>query len=357
MQSRKISVLVALILSIAGTPSKSDTISLAFYYSTESFNYLGGVGTFGDVERTVFAESVVADMDLALTQSSLGQHDYEVAYISPAPFVLGGFTTPSIELYLDPAVVADRYAFAADVAIIITDDPAGPCGDASTPPSVSSNNDDQYAFVEYDFICVFGLEETAGHEMGHIFGARHEGESGAAKPYGHPQIDYVAQLQSIMATHPTVCGPVCDMRVQYSDPAKTFAGTSVVSGNTQIADVVRLIDDNNSFATVAGYRVPTPPPPSCHIVYEFTQCQGSSPLGQVTATLGGYTVTNADYDGLLSNGVWADMFEGALSCIGVSPSTVDRARAVLTTAYGISQCEVNIRNQSCGGPGGGPRGN
>lgn len=258
MLHRLASVFFVLLVFLAGPQAMGATIGISVHFEQGAINEIGSQSS-----REAFAQTMVDDMEVALAQSSLGQHSYRIVYVDPTPFPLVGFASPAIELSLDSQVRQDRNSFGADVAVLLHDLTGQPCGEASTPTSISASNADAFAFIAFDWVCILAFEETSPHETGHILAADHEPPDAlpqGAKPYNHAHINSTAQLQSVMASAPNICGPQCDTRLQYSDPSKNFAGTSVVSGNSQVADVVRLIDDDNSFLTVAAYRQPVSPP-------------------------------------------------------------------------------------------------
>ena len=108
-----------------------------------------------------------------------------------------------------------------------------------------------------------------------------------------------------------------------------------------------IVDD--WWVTVAAYRPKPPPPPSCHLYREFNYCVGNTAIWSITATLPGYTVTNADYDVQLNGSSgWIDIYLGVLTCPVVNLDTGALARALLQTQYGTSECTVIIPSWDCG---------
>lgn len=340
---------VALALFLTAMPCRSERIDINFYFDTNAYNTFGGNNPIAQAAREVFVQSVLDDMDVALVQSGLSQNSYDATFVDPAAFFLLGFASPSIELSLDTQVAADRFSYGGDVALIIVDEPFGACGDASKPATISSSNDDDFAFVALDFLCILAFEEVAPHEMGHILAADHEpaddpDEQHIAKPYNHAHIDTVNQLQTVMASDSDVCGPQCDMRVQYSDPARNFAGTSIVSGDSLVSDVVHLIDNDNSFVTVAGYRHRPPTITECGA--EFFNCPpgcGTTPYlmwweGQNAS---GYQVDRKNF-----LGIWTSYYSGSNSSSPASTGTLHaeyfRVRAVNLAGLFSGWCPMTL---------------
>lgn len=88
----------------------------------------------------------------------------------------------------------------------------------------------------------------------------------------------------------------------------------------------------------------------CRLQWEFLGCNGSAPMGAITATLPGYTVSNAQYLVSTNGGPWMEIFEGILSCIGLTPQLYMLARAILTTSQGVSECTISVPYPSCDDP-------
>jgi len=162
---------------------------------------------------------------------------------------------------------------------------------------------------------------VAIHEVGHAFGFDHTGTTDS---------------------------------VMYIDPGHDIGAPPSEEGR-----YFSSIDSVDEFAIKNVYGIPAlPPPQPCELTYYPIGCNGSIAMGTITATLPGYSVTNADYDVTINGGPWIDIFEGLLTCPGLDleDGFSAAALAILQTAYGVSQCIAFIPEVDCDGPPGGPFG-
>ena len=320
----------------------------------------------------LIARDMLRQINTTFDNSGLGEDVFVTAHSTAGlPTVFDVSCTSTVaETFLKcarSALASKRDSYNADIVLILVPflnsaSAADVCGSVMKGTlnlAVIHRSNDIFAHAAVETVCFaveLNGEKIASHEVGHLFSIEHVSDTLKHLPVGaeanHAAVDLAKA--TVTASVLDCAGFSCDYQDVFSKAGRTFSGGGS-AGNSSYSDAQGIIEDQ-SWDVVSNYR-PLPPPEPCRLAYEFTACNGQSALGQITATLGGYTVTSASYDGLLSNGVWADVFDGALSCVGISPNNLSRARAILTTAYGISQCEINIPNQSCGGPGGGRSGN
>ena len=130
----------------------------------------------------------------------------------------------------------------ADIAILIVDDEKG-CGLATR---VAGEADEAFAVVHHD--CALKSFSFA-HEIGHIFGARHDralDQSTRPFPYGHAFVRGT-KWRTIMA-YRNSCGD-CPREPVWSSPKVTVRGEAAGDNTTRNAQVI-----SERAATIAGFR-------------------------------------------------------------------------------------------------------
>lgn len=140
-----------------------------------------------------------------------------------------------------------RDAVAADVAILLTDEPVGECGQASGIGSTPAT-----AFAAVAWSCATGLYSFA-HEIGHLQGARHDVQMDPAQrpyPYGHGyryEPNSGAAWRTIMAYD---CARACPRVNYWSNPDVSYRGISM--GIPEVADNHRVL--MQTWPIIAGFR-------------------------------------------------------------------------------------------------------
>lgn len=137
---------------------------------------------------------------------------------------------------------AQRNTYAADVGVLLTDGNDG-CGNGTINASATS------AFVAVTADCATG-NYSFGHELGHLFGARHNTEEDSSTTpyaYGHGYLSPDGKWRTIMAYN---CSNGCPRLNYWSNPAKTRNG--VAMGTTGRNNNARVL--NERAAVLAGFR-------------------------------------------------------------------------------------------------------
>jgi hypothetical protein len=254
------------------------------------------------------------------------------------------------------------------VYMVVSDWDSENCGHADDeteprpPTNVSMSNSEEYAFAALALNSNSSCKDfiTVPHELGHLLYSEHIPEIDSS---GNPVSDNNENLFLPQFYNHGMEAANDDRTVmhggQTNDSIPFFSG-STLALTLPHANVKQFITES-PWTTVAAYRSPPQPPPSCKLQYEFAACSnGTVAIGNVTALLPGYTVTLADFDiSTNSGGSWTDLYTGLVTCPGtpVYPNLFTRVRALLTTAYGVSQCEIPITINDCESGGSGGTGN
>ena len=254
----------------------------------------------------------------------------------------------------------DRDIYDADVVILVVPSISGVVCGSVLPGMINADDisdaNSELAYAATALSCAWpGF--VASHEMLHLLSIEHDsGDSELNKPVRDNHAHTHGSLATVGASPGDCYGGTGACSVVYnmmSDPNSTFPNTTYSLGNSTHANAKRVVRDL-SWDVVAAYR-PKPPPLACNGVSEFHYCAGNSAVWTITATLPGYTVTNADYDVQINgSGGWIDIYEGALTCPSVTLDHVFAiGRAILETQYGTSECTIYVPEWNCPGPGGG----
>lgn len=228
------------------------------------------------------------------------------------------------------------------------------CG--GTPPGLvntffvlSSQRQFGYAVVSNQCMLTNGLY-PASHEVLHLLYAEHKlNDKHTNRPLG-ARDNHAATQRNFATAGATFsdCKPnysTCSKFQNFmSEDGKKFSN-GLPAGNSLHSNVKSFVP-NTSWGVVAAYH-PVPAPPSCSISLSFDGCNSYYPY-VVTASLPGYTVTHMDMDYRNgTSGPWYGLFEGIFTCPGFNMSYSRTIRAILTTAFGISQCQTVVYPQNC----------
>lgn len=254
-----------------------------------------------------------------------------------------------------------------DVIIMVAEFIQGnDCGIASPlrdKISAENRNVAQYAVVGLQ-----GCDEPPGnvlaHELGHLLYLEHELQRDSnnfilldgdwpAFPSGSTSVNKPAKKNHGWWEGPRADNGQRSIMASVTDDQFTFRrftnGESPYDGTYEnTTDVLGIgFPFIGSWDAVSRYRQPAPQ--ACNITYEFVGCNGRVPVGILTATLPNYEVSNAKYSVKVGSGGWVDIFEGILGCFGITAQRYMTARAILTTAFGVSQCTVSVPYPRCDG--------
>ncbi len=148
------------------------------------------------------------------------------------------------------AVHAQREATGADIVVLLLKPNLDACGLA---PTVRADAADAYAVTSW--MCID--THSFAHEIGHLFGARHDESvdpSPTPYPYGHGYVVPSLTWRTIMA-YANRCGN-CPRIANFSNPSISYAG--VPTGTPATNDVARV--HRERALAVATFRAPPPIP-------------------------------------------------------------------------------------------------
>lgn len=210
------------------------------------------------VHYTPAARNTTGDMaaliDLAIAETNQGYINagvnarVELAHAAPVNYSESGSNSTDRSRYADvddrvmDEIHAQRNTYAADVGVLMTEGNDG-CGNGTINASSTS------AFVAVTADCATG-NYSFGHELGHLFGARHnveEDSSTSPFAYGHGYLSPNRNWRTIMAYN---CSNGCPRINYWSNPNKTRDG--VAMGTTTRANNARVL--NERATVLAGFR-------------------------------------------------------------------------------------------------------
>lgn len=193
-------------------------------------------------------------IDLAIAETNQGYVNagvnarVELAHAAPVSYTESGSNGTDRSRYasVDDRVMDDihaqRNSYLADVSVLLTDGNDG-CGNGSIHASATS------AFATVTADCATG-NYSFGHELGHLFGARHNPEEDSSTTpyaYGHGYLSPNRNWRTIMAYN---CSNGCPRLNTWSNPNKTRDG--VAMGTTTKSNNARVL--NERAAILAGFR-------------------------------------------------------------------------------------------------------
>lgn len=210
------------------------------------------------VNYTPAAKATTSDIraliDLAIAETNQGfinggvNTRVELAHVAPVSYSESGSNSTDRSRYADvddrvmDEIHTQRNTYLADVGVLMTDGNSG-CGNGSINASATS------AFVAVTTDCATG-NYSFGHELGHLFGARHNPEEDSSTTpyaYGHGYLAPNGNWRTIMA-YP--CSGGCPRLNYWSNPAKTRDG--VAMGTTTRSNNARVL--NERAAVLAAFR-------------------------------------------------------------------------------------------------------
>lgn len=256
-----------------------------------------------------------------------------------------------------------------DLVIMIVQDFIGSaCGVSILRDVVAQTNND---VAQFGAMALGGCENPPGnvlaHEFGHLLSLEHQVARDSngfilldgddpAKPSNSRSVDvpetsnhgYWEDFQNNNSPRSLMANPTSD---QYTFGRFTDGGSPYDSTYEDAMDVLGIgFFGLGSWDAVSRYRDPLPPP-SCNASYISIQplvCNGNNRSVLVTASLPGYTVTNARYElDIGSNGIWSIIFEGILSCPFFNTNIGGLVRVILETQYGTASCQRSFSVPSC----------
>ncbi len=188
---------------------------------------------------------IVALIELAIAETNQGYLNsgvnarVELAHAAPVNYSESGSNSTDRSRYAatDDRVMdevhAQRNTYLADVGVLFTEGNDG-CGNGTINASASS------AFVAVTADCATG-NYSFGHELGHLFGARHnveEDSSSTPYAYGHGYLSPNRNWRTTMAYN---CSNGCPRINYWANPAKTRDG--VPMGTTSRAHDARVLNE------------------------------------------------------------------------------------------------------------------
>ncbi|HEV2041612.1 MAG TPA: choice-of-anchor D domain-containing protein, partial [Casimicrobiaceae bacterium] len=227
-------------LTVAATADSGSTIDVMIVYSNQTAVAAGSaigaqIQQAVDTANTVYTNSGIT--------TRLRLVDYEQVNYNES----GNIDTDLMWLTSDATVASLRNTYGADLVGMFTE-LGGYCGSSWMGPSAN------YAFSVINRGCSSG-NYSYPHEVGHLFGARHDtyvDSSTTPYAYGHGYVDCVEGWRDVMA-YPSQCGGT---RIPYlSNPNMTYGSPPDPLGTTATADNVRV--HNQNAVTVANFRLTT----------------------------------------------------------------------------------------------------
>ena len=223
--------------------------------AASAYNNIGAAATLATpvirvmVHYTAAARAGTADIaaliDLAVAETNQGYVNsginarIELAHAAPVNYTESGSNSTDRSRYASPddrvmdEVHAQRNSYLADVGVLLTEGNDG-CGNGAINASASS------AFVAVTADCATG-NYSFGHELGHLFGARHnveEDSSTTPYAYGHGYLSPNRNWRTTMAYN---CSNGCPRINYWANPNQTRDG--VAMGSSTRAHDARVLGE------------------------------------------------------------------------------------------------------------------
>jgi|KBSMisStaDraftv2_1062788.scaffolds.fasta_scaffold09082_4 hypothetical protein len=225
--------------SIGATAADSgSTIDVMVLYSNQSA-VAAGAAIGAQIQQAVDTANLVYANSGITTRLRL-VHSEQLNYTES-----GNIDTDLQRLPSNATVASLRNTYGADLVVMLTEG-GGYCGSSYLGPSSS------YAFAVVNRGCA-SSNYSFPHEVGHLFGARHDAFVDASTTpyaYGHGYVNCTQGFRDVMA-YPSQCGGT---RIAYfSTPLLTYGSPASPLGTAATADNVRV--HNSNALTVANFRV------------------------------------------------------------------------------------------------------
>lgn len=208
-----------------------DTVSVLIAYTdaAEQDN------TFLDM--SILIEQAVEETNRSYENSGI-LAQIEVVHTMKVDYTENGFESDVDRLsdlndgYMD-SVHGERDKHKADVVVLISDEDSY-CGYAD---AIGANEDTAFAAVYHE--CATGYF-SFGHEIGHLFGARHNKEADPAPGYAHGYYIEEKNWRTVMSYN---CPNGCVRNAFWSNPSKKIPGTSLVIGIVDESDNAKKVNE------------------------------------------------------------------------------------------------------------------
>lgn len=197
--------------------------------------------------------NAIADANTVYANSGINL-TLTLAYAAQTSYSEAGYTFAQHNGNLQSGVLSDmdswRNSYNADIVVLLVDDSDGGtiCGRANTIQAVAST-----AFAVLDYACADDYRYSFAHELGHLFGARHDvlqDPTSTPYQYGHGYMDPSKNFVTVMGYQQSCLPAYCPVIPYHSSPNLYYGG--VVIGTSNYEDVTRVIGNYKS--VVVNFR-------------------------------------------------------------------------------------------------------
>ncbi|UAA38065.1 hypothetical protein KIH87_15410 [Paraneptunicella aestuarii] len=224
----------------------SATIRIMQIATPEAVSAEGGQNSMLDrmYSHLSITNQIYANNGLSITVQNAGMYNTGTSELSNFNSNLTGLVNTS-DGYLDDFAGYIRDVQGADVVALIAHGPSsGLCGRASAIKASASN---AFFIMSTGLSCEYTKSFT--HELGHLFGARHDAahdSSTSPYAYGHGYVNTGAGIRSIMATNSNPGTRILMLSTDDQTYSGATIGTAALEDNERVHDVRKSV--------MAGFR-------------------------------------------------------------------------------------------------------